>query len=305
MARTIAVVAALAVAMAGCSTVVPADAGERPSATVTPAPVPTDTATAERDLSLPPGVDADGSVSAGALWMAHNGVVREQSFTWQVEYERRNRDTGAVVDSVSKHMRVDANGSYLLQTERSTRERKTVYAGETGTYLKNVFENVSTERELDYEFGHRRHLLTPQSLYRYLSADSATVTEMRRGDHTFYRIHVTAPPVGVNERHPDQVVRNYSATAYLTPEGLVRTLVVRYDYRLRGEDVSLYLRTEYRQVGETAVERPDWAAELARAPAPGSTATPTPSAAGQTDAATATAPSANEPTGTASDRGAE
>jgi len=299
MARIIAVVAALAVAMAGCSALVPTDDGEHPSPTVTPAPVPADTATAERGLSLPPGVDANGSVAPAALWMAHNGVLREQSFTWRVEYERRSRDTGAVVDTVSKHMRVNSNGSYLLQTERSTGERQTVYAGESGTYLKSVFENVSTERELDYEFGHRRHLLTPQSLYRYLSDDGAAVTQIRRGDRAFYRIHVTAPPVGVSERHPKQVVRNYSATAYLTREGLVRTLVVRYDYRLRGEDVSLYLRTEYRRVGRTTVTRPDWATELAQAPPPGSTATPAPSTtAAPTDATT----SANESTATASTR---
>ncbi|PSP63661.1 hypothetical protein BRC79_11080 [Halobacteriales archaeon QH_8_67_27] len=275
MVRTLAVVAALAVAMAGCSAVVPTDNGGRPSTTATPAPVPGDTATATPDPSLPPGVYANGSVSPGALGLAHDEELRGQSFTWRVEYERRNRDDGAVVDSVSKRMRVGPDGSYLLRTERSTGERQTVYAGETGTYLRSVFENVSTERELDYEFDHRRHLLTPQSLYRYLPSDSATVTRVRRGDRLFYRVHVTTPPLGVSNRHPKQVVRNYSATAYLTPEGLVRTLAVRYDYRLRGEAVSLSLRTEHRRVGETTVERPDWAAELARASASGSTTTAT------------------------------
>ena len=304
MVRTLAVVAALAVAMAGCSAVAPTDDGDRPSTTVTPAPVPSDTATATPDPSLPPGVYANGSVSPGALGLAHAEALRGESFTWRVEYERRGRDDGAVVDSVSKRMRVATNGSYLLRTDRSTGERQTVYAGETGTYLRSVFENVSTERELDYEFDHRRHLLTPQSLYRYLPSDSATVTRVRRGDRLFYRVHVTTPPLGVSERHPKQTVENYSATAYLTPEGLVRTLVVRYDYRLRDEEVSLSLRTEYRRVGETTVERPDWATELARASASGSTATATPSTTespGGTDAETTVA--TNEPVPATSTRG--
>jgi acetolactate synthase-1/2/3 large subunit len=54
---------------------------------------------------------------------------------------------------------------------------------------------------------------------------------------------------------------DYAATAFVTAAGLVRGVVVEYEYTLRGDRVAVSLRSDYRAVGETDVDRPGWVAE--------------------------------------------
>lgn len=53
-------------------------------------------------------------------------------------------------------------------------------------------------------------------------------------------------------------VTSYRATAYVAPDGLIRTVVVNYRYEGYGDEGEYALRFETRDVGNTTVERPDW-----------------------------------------------
>lgn len=279
MPRRFALMVVLAVAVAGCSAFAPGGGTPTPAETVTPVRVPTDTPEPGADLSLPPGVFANGTVDPAALGRAHRAALGDRSFTWNATYEQRDRDAGAVVDSVDKRLRVGADGAYVLRTERSESEYQTLYADETGSYTRLVLNNRSVERYLENAIDYRHYLTMPGSLYEYLSTDSATVTRTTVGGSEYVRVHLTAPPASIRERHPKQTVRNYTATAYVTPDGLVRALVVDYDYTLRTDHIAVSLRISYDRLGATTVDQPPWAAAMER----NRTATPAPTDGARTD----------------------
>ena len=235
MARRLTLVAMLAVALAGCNAVPSAtDAGAEDP--VTPLSVPSDTPAPGSDFSAPPGIAANGSVDPSALGRAHRAALGERSFTWTVEFEQRALDAGVRVDGVEKRLRVGSNGSYLIRTQRSVRERQLLYAGDNRTYSRVVLNNRSID-PVD-----------------------------RRGQR-FYRIHVTTPPAALRDGHPKQTIHNYTATAYITPDSLVRALVVQYDYTLQDDHLEVTVRAEYDNLGETTVEPPDWAGAAVGGPA--------------------------------------
>ncbi|WP_415378462.1 hypothetical protein [Halosimplex sp. TS25] len=288
MIRRVAVVAALAVVLAGCSAFAPTDGATTPRETVTPLPVPTDTPASGDAFAPPPGVAANGSVSPSALGAAHRRALDGRSFTWSVDHERRDLETGVTVDAVSKHLRVGSDGSYLFRTVRSPDRHQSLYAGDSGAYSRTVLGNTSTVRRLANAVDYRNYLTTSRSLQVHLLTEGANVARVEEGGQTFYRLHVTSPPPRVRDGHPKQTVRNYSATAYVTPAGLVASLVVRYDYELRADHVAVSLRADYGRVGETTVTRPEWATGTERDRAATATERPTSNATGtappQTDA---------------------
>ncbi|WP_436923434.1 hypothetical protein [Halosimplex amylolyticum] len=261
MTRRFALAVALAVTLAGCSAFGPAGDAGTPRETVTPLSVPTETPAPGESLSPPPGVAANGSISPSVVGAAHRRALVDRSFTWTVEYERRDLDAGVTVDAVSKRLRVGSDGSYVIRTVRADDQRQALYADETGAYSRTVLGNVSMVHHLADAIDYRDYLTTTRSVQIYLGTEGASVSRVELDGRTFYRLHVTAPPPRVDDGHPKQTVRNYSATAYLTPAGLVRSLVVRYDYELRADRVEVFLRADYERVDETTVTRPAWAVE--------------------------------------------
>lgn len=286
MVRRLALVAAVAVVLAGCSAFPQSGSTTTPAETVTPVSVPTDTPDPGAGLDLPPGVSANGTVDPAALGRAHRVALRDRSFTWQAAYEQRDLDTDSIIDGVDKRMQVGDGGAYWLRTERSESEYQMLYADETGSYTRLVLNNRSADRYLENAIDYRHYLTMPGSLHAYLSTDAASVTPATVGDRTYVRVHLTSPPPTIRGRHPKQTVHNYTATAYVTPEGLVRTLVVSYDYTLRADHIAVSLRIDYDRFGETTVEQPAWASamERNRTATPAPTATPTSTVAGPTTA---------------------
>ncbi|QLH84729.1 DUF7537 family lipoprotein [Halosimplex pelagicum] len=300
MDRRLALVAALAVALAGCSALSPGDAGPTPTETVTPLAVPTDAPT--ETLSPPPGIAADGAVSPGALVRAHFAALGDRSFTWRLDYRRsvdRSAPVGgetasnATVDVAERRLRAASDGSYRLTRRMTGAAGDTVYADDTGRYVRGARSNGSGYRVGDGEPDYRHHLRTGQTVVRYFSVNASTVSTVEREGRTYYRVHVTSPPRTLTEGHAKQTIRDYAATAYVTPEGLVRTVAVEYEYRLRDDRVAVSLRSEYRAVGDTEVPRPGWVTD----PADRGTATVRPTTAATTTAAVAT-PTDQPPTAT-------
>ncbi|WP_436931369.1 hypothetical protein [Halosimplex halobium] len=264
MVRRLALVAALAVTLAGCSALAPGDAGPAPPETVTPMPVQTDTPATTP--TPPPGIAPNGSVSPGTLARAHFAALDGRSFEWRLNYSRTVRAPGdgtadATVDIAARRLRVDADGSYLLTRRMTGTAGGAVYADDTGRYVRSSLANGSGYRVGGGDPDHRHYLRTGQTLGRYFPVDGASVSPVERDGRTYYRVHVTAPPSTITDGHAKQTITDYTATAYVTTGGLVRAVVVEYEYALRGDEVTVSLRSAYRGVGETDVSRPDWVAE--------------------------------------------
>ncbi|WP_135365602.1 DUF7537 family lipoprotein [Halosimplex halophilum] len=291
MVRRLALVAVLAVTLAGCSALAPGDAGPTPADTVTPMPVQTDTPATTP--TPPPGIAPNGSVSPGALTRAHLAALDGRSFRWRLNYSRTVRPSGdgtadATVDIAERRLRVDEDGSYLLTRRMTGTTGGAVYADDTGRYVRSSLANGSGYRVGGGDPDHRHYLRTGQTLGRYFPVDGASVSTVERDGRTYYRLHVTAPPSTITDGHAKQRITDYTATAYVTTGGLVRAVVVEYEYALRGDEVAVSLRSAYRGVGETDVSRPDWVAP------PGGTAT-----------ATASVPTTSASSATATEGGSE
>jgi hypothetical protein len=269
MVRRLALVALVAVTLAGCSALAPDGAGPTPSETVTPMAVPTDTPT--ETLSPPPGVAANGSVSPGALTRAHFAALDDRSFRWRLDY-RRSVDRSAPVggetasnlsvDVAERRLRVGDDGSYRLTRRMTGMVGGTVYADDTGRYVRGARSNGSGYRVGNGDPDYRHYLRTGQTLGRYFAVDASAVSTVERDGRTYYRVHVTTPPRTLADGHAKQRITDYAATAYVTPEGLVRAVVVEYEYTLTDDRVAVSLRSAYRGVGETDLSRPDWVADL-------------------------------------------
>jgi len=297
MVRRIALVALIAVTLAGCSVVSPDDAGPTPAETVTPMAIPTDAPT--ETLSPPPGVAANGTISPGALTRAHYAALENRSFRWRLDYRRgveRSAPVGGETasndsaDVVERRLRVDDDGSYRLTRRMTGMVGGTVYADDTGRYVRSARSNGSGYRVGGGQPDYRHYLRTAQTLGRYFPVEGSRVSAVERDGRTYYRVHVTSPPRTLTDGHAKQTITDYAATAYVRPDGLVRAVVVEYEYSLRDDRVAVSLRSEYRGVGETDLSRPDWVADLlddrgtTRPTATTGEATPT----GTTDASTAT-----------------
>ncbi|ELZ27012.1 hypothetical protein C475_08756 [Halosimplex carlsbadense 2-9-1] len=306
MARWLALVALFVVALAGCSALAPDDAGPTPAETVTPVAVPADTPT--ETLSPPPGVAANGSVSPGALIRAHFAALDDRSFTWRLDY-RRSVDRSAPVggetasnvsvDVAERRLRVADDGSYRLTRRMTGMVGGTVYADDTGRYVRGARSNGTGYRVGTGEPSYRHYLRTGQTLGRYFPVEGSAVSTVARDGRTYYRVHVTAPPRTLAEGHAKQTITDYAATAYVTPEGLVRAVVVEYEYTLTDDRVAVSFRSEYRGVDETDLARPDWVADLiddGGTATPGATTTTTQSPTATADAATDTSPRTATPT---------
>lgn len=293
MTRRLALVALVAVVLAGCSVFSPSPDASAPAETVTPAPVPTDAGTDEPNMSLPPGVAADGSLSPADLAAAHYDALGGRSFAWTQEYERGAPAAESAATTVSRRLLVGSDGSFRFDRRLSADRRGAVYADESGTYVRSRIENASERRYHERRFDYRRYLPTQQTLTRYLPTEGASVSRVDRRGREYLRIHATSPPATVRNGHAKQTVHNYTATAYVTPEGVVRSVVVRYEYTLRDDRIAVSIRENYEAIDGTTVERPDWVTETNGTAGPGGSPTPVGTTAG-TPAADSTAESETE-----------
>jgi hypothetical protein len=108
------------------------------------------------------------------------------------------------------------------------------------------------------------YVTTGEHVGVYLDASSASVVTVDDRDQRYYRVHTTTPPPRITVRHPGASISNYTATAYVTSEGFVRTLSVEYNVTLVGRTSHVSIRIDHSDVGSTTVEWPEWAVEMRR-----------------------------------------
>jgi|GEM_PF-1485406 len=319
MRRRARVLVLVVVLMAGCNALPLGPSGEAESGAgggeperLTPAPVTSTpvTETVAVDGSRPSWLAPNGTVRVDSLRRGHVGALADQSYTWTFALRRNERGAVMPGNDITRRVETDGDTTLLTQEGAVLSQNPPIYVtratdytfrgvgftgvsaglyvdGTTATRRTETGDNVRTAR-VDVS-SDSTYAFTPDVLDRYLSGVTVEVRRVTVGSQRLYRLYVPPgdPPTTLNQSAgPTSVVWNYTATAYVTREGFVRTLAVGYDQRSATQNHRVVIRMDYSAVGDTTVERPDWA---------GATGTPD----GDATVTTATVTDDDSPAGTA------
>jgi hypothetical protein len=209
------------------------------------------------ELALAPGLTSRGIADAEALADAHARTLANRSYTWELVYvERAN---GTVQGRATETVSVAAPWVYASNTNR------------TGN-----FTSRGPIARPSYADGERRYRLTADGIEATPIDPNESVGRQTSRARTYYGTLLDGQETSIvrtwlegtrlyvvrveGTRSP--VVRNYTATAHVTPEGVVRYYsgsycLASFDSAARSESCfSVTMR--YRDVDETTVEPPSW-----------------------------------------------
>ncbi|WP_459192370.1 hypothetical protein [Halosimplex sp. J119] len=264
--RNGAVVVAALVLLSGCNAVSFGNDGSNAlTDTVTPVPVtdtPADPTATATSADLPPGVGADGSVDGIALARAHNESVNNRSYTWVVDY-----DTGEseFLGGVFTRRVVVGNGSFFVeQVSLGPGANTSLYVNESGGFLRMTNGDETRYDLLETPGGHREHVFAEEAIRRLLGGATFDVTTVERNGQTYYRLHAADGPIPQTLASSSVVIRNYTATAYVTSRGFVRSLTAEYDRVIDGSQSHVSFRYDYSDLGESTPTAPPWVDEVHR-----------------------------------------
>ncbi|WP_436927248.1 DUF7537 family lipoprotein [Halosimplex amylolyticum] len=263
--RIRAVIVAALVLLAGCSAVSFGSDGQQgaPTDTVTPVPVTgTDrgASATTTPVDLPPGVNADGSVNAVELAQAHDAYVENRSYTWFVDYDTGRPD---FVGGVFTRRAVVGNGSFFVQqVSLGPGANSSLYVNESGGFLRSAEGNETRYELIQVPGDHGEYVFADDAIRRFLGGTTFDVTTVERGGQTYYRLYVADGPIPDTLAASPVVVRNYTATAYVTSDGFVRSLTAQYDRVVDGNQSHVSFRYDYSHVGESTPRAPDWVGEI-------------------------------------------
>lgn len=287
--RTGAVIVVGLVLLSGCSAVSFGDGGQpsAPTETVTPVPITdaerTSTETATR-VDLPPGVHADGSVNAGALSRAHNRSLENQTYTWLVDYDTGEED---FVGGVFTRRAVVGDQSFFVeQVSLGPGANTSLYVNESDGFLRAAEDNGTRYDLLRIPGDVEEYVFAGEAIRRFLGGGTFDVTAIEREGQVYYRLHAADGPVPTTLASSSIVIRNYTATAYVTPDGFVRSLTAEYDRVIDGERSHVSFRYDYSALGESTPTAPSWVGEVRQRTTPEPTAPETPTPNGTTATAT-------------------
>jgi hypothetical protein len=282
------VVVATFVVVAGCSAVPFGAGGQQatPADTVTPVPL-TDSGVAETETTTvtdrPPGVRADGSVDAESLARTHVALIENRSYTWVVEY-----DTGRLDSVGAKTVRRAVVGDdtfFVEQTNPVMVSNTSLYVNETGGFLR-----VASGRETEYDLlqapgDPAEYAFAEDAIRRFLGGITVDVTTVDRDGQRYYRLYVSGGPVPPALTESGATIRNYTATAYVTAEGFVRSMAVDYDRVVSGNRSTVTFRYDYSRLGDSDPPEPEWVGDVPRrsTPAPSNPGTTTNESTGTPD----------------------
>jgi len=274
MHRRPAVFVVALVVLAGCGAVpFGGESPATPSETLTPVPVPatTDQSRTATPLDSPPGVDG-ARIDVARLRGAHESVLTWDSYTWALDYDVREQSQSEPVfdEGFQRRVFVDRDRFLVEQVEDGRSLEQSLFVNDSGGYLRIVQDN-ETERNAirdpgdlgDYELG-------GQLIERFLTGISPNVTRIQRDGQTYYRLYDESDVPPTLERLATDI-HDYRVTAYVTPDGFVRSMVVRYERTWDSGGEAVSIRFDYSAVGETSVESPEWVSGLS---VPTPTATP-------------------------------
>lgn len=228
------------------------------------APGTTDAPTSPRSESpasgapgLAPGLTTEGVADADALAEAHATTLSNRSYRWRLTY----------VESVNGTERGQRVESVVV-------ESPTVYTSSVRTE-GNLTSRGPISRGSSYADGDQRHRRTSNGVVSEPIGDLETFGRQEWRAHQYYGVLLDGQRTSevrtlfdvprlyaVDIRGvPAPNVRNYSATARVTPEGFVPYYSGSYCFvstDRRTPDVCISLTMRYLAVGQTTVDPPAW-----------------------------------------------
>jgi len=91
-------------------------------------------------------------------------------------------------------------------------------------------------------------------VFNYLSTEEMRITRVEQNGQVHFRFAGSGRPAEVGSRGG----RDYTVTALVTPEGLVRNLTVSVTLRGNDGNYDVHFEMTLDQFGETVVDPPDW-----------------------------------------------
>ncbi len=250
-------VVALAVVLAGCAGL--ADRETRETERLTPVPVG-DGATAGTAVPepvpeelLPPGVAATGDVDTARLARAHGRALDNRTYT--LRYRRTERSPTGVSENITRVVYHGSDRTLVRNYASRTGLNRSWFLTERDGYRRTASADGTTVAEVALRRGDGRFVQPGSLLTQALSGRNASVSTVRDGGRRFVRLYVPPGP----RPPPTRLfrVRQFTATAYVAPDGYVRSLDVAFT--TRRNDVTF--RFEYVDVGSTRVTVPEWVRE--------------------------------------------
>lgn len=276
MVRQRALVVCLVAVAAGCGSAPLADPAPTPRETVTPVSL-TPAATATPGPSLPPGVSDGGALRTARLQHAHGATLANTTYTLVITQRITLSGTPTSTRRVLSRVAVGETATLATVRRSNGGVNRSLYLNGSEGYQRSVTGGNATVTAVD-PAEESPEMLGMRAIQWYLSDVEFTATAVERNGTRLYRLYSSpgrAPAAVTTDPRVKANVWNYTATAYVTPAGFVRTVVVDYDLTSRPVQGSVSLRVEYIAVGETTVSRPGWVPTASRRTAtPSSTAEP-------------------------------
>jgi len=216
----------------------------------------------ENASKLAPGLTEAGVTDAWALAQAHRDSLDNVTYT---ERSHRSVQTnGTLLQNVSTILMRGHGDRYIYEfrtygTEDAPIPNLTVFRNDSTLVQRISYDNGTVE------YTGPENAATPQTeqygnVYSILSASNTTVVgTIERNRTTLY--HVTS--VGVpSESSAYAGVANYEMSALVGPDGLVHEYDISYETTRNGKAVNVVVSLRFTNLGETAVQPPEWVAEV-------------------------------------------
>lgn len=214
---------------------------------------------------LAPGLTADGVTDPFALSRAHQGVLRNTSYTVAGATTHRYAN-GTLISQWSNTVAVDGEASSHVsrETVRNASETLGVSHRERAIW-SNGSVALAAERfaggDVEYSRMDGRDCACGKSstqwelVYAVFEAANTTVAgEVERDGTTLYR--VVATEVRADSRYAE--TGPFTLEALVDSRGVVRSLQVTYSVTYLGDPAVVTQDVRVTEIGNTTVERPSW-----------------------------------------------
>lgn len=207
------------------------------------------------------GYDADGITNdSDAISSYRNALTNRTSYTVAYEQNVTGPDTDLSYDVL---YRVDVEGAeaYHSVDAPALEYRLEEYHGNDRKVIREVQSGEEQVNRVDSEFS-TEQLTGISAVERLLSNDTDYETSVAERDGTSVVVYETEGPedaatvFGVDAEN----VSSFSASFAVDSDGVIRTASYRLEtVRDSGEDITVTLEFEVRDLDGTSIDRPEWA----------------------------------------------
>ncbi len=221
-----------------------------------------------------PGLGPDGITDVGALATVHERAAAGRNYTLWLDYRGpADYDPGEARVHRDTDLRVAGERYTVVETVEATDRRtvRSIYHDGTDWYVadgrgENASYRVVRAANATASVGASPDTVRRVLVRRFLATPSSRVEAVDGPDgRVRYRVVGVGTPDGVAFGG----VRNYTVTAVIDGDGLVRDLRARYDLVSGDRTAAVTVEATYGRLGTTTVPEPDWvrAATASSAPA--------------------------------------